>query len=232
MPYAFVLTATFPVTANEVYEAWLDSRSHSAMTGGEAIMSDALGDEVSAWDGYITGRNVELVPGRRIVQSWRTDNFTDEQADSIVSVTLEDAPDGGTLLTLIHSNVPDDQRSYEEGGWQTHYFEPMQEYFGRLRAAGAAVPAKAGRRQAEPAATTRGVKANGGKAGGAKLRTAAPKPKSRSKSKARSKAQSRSPAKSKAAAKAKRPAAKRRGPKAVRRAGKKQKRASRPSRRR
>ena len=35
----------------------------------------------------------------------------------------------GTLLTLEHSNVPDEHKSYEEGGWQSNYFEPMIVYF-------------------------------------------------------------------------------------------------------
>lgn len=139
MPYAFTLTTAIPASAQEIYDSWLDSLLHSEMTGGKASMSDAIDAEVSAWDGYITGRNLELVPGERIVQSWRTTQFTDEHEDSIVTVTLEEVEDG-TLLTLVHSDVPEGQTSYEQGGWQEHYFEPMKEYFatrkrGRVTAA-------------------------------------------------------------------------------------------------
>src|SRR5882757_1287137 len=111
MPYGFRLNAIIPASAQEIYEAWLDSRGHSRMTGSKAAMSDQIGAEVSAWGGYISGRNIELVPGERIVQSWRTSQFTDEHGDSIVTVTLESVG-GGTLLTLVHSNVPDGQTSY------------------------------------------------------------------------------------------------------------------------
>ena len=69
----------------EIYQAWLDSLAHSEMTGGEANMSDQIGAEVSAWDGYISGRNLELVPGERIVQSWRTSEFADEHGDSVIT---------------------------------------------------------------------------------------------------------------------------------------------------
>ena len=75
---------------------------------------------------------VELIPGERIVQTWRTSEFTDEHEDSVISIVLAEVEDG-TLLTLEHSNVPDDQRSYEESGWQSHYFEPMIAYFAGLR---------------------------------------------------------------------------------------------------
>ena len=90
MPYDFTLTAVIPASAREIYEAWLDSVAHSEMTGGQARVSDEIGAEMSAWDGYITGRNLELVPHERIVQSWRTTEFTDEHGDSIITVTLED----------------------------------------------------------------------------------------------------------------------------------------------
>lgn len=145
MPYTYTLTTTIPASAQEIYDAWLDSIGHSEMTGGAAEMSDELGAEISAWDGYISGRNLELVPGERIVQSWRTTKFSDEHEDSIITVTLEELDDG-TLLTLVHSNVPDDHRSYEEGGWHSRYFVPMQAYF----AAAELEPEEPGPEQAAP----------------------------------------------------------------------------------
>ncbi len=142
MPYAFTLTTTVPASAQEIYEAWLDSLAHTEMTGSEAVMSDEVGAEVAAWDGYISGRNLELVPGERIVQSWRTTAFDEEHEDSIITLTLEEVEDG-TLLTLVHSRVPDGQTSYQEGGWEKHYFEPMIAYFAERKQAGAPRKAKA-----------------------------------------------------------------------------------------
>ncbi len=135
VPYAFALTTTIPASAQEIYDAWLDSLAHSQMTGGEASTSDEIGAEFSAWDGYITGHNLELVPCERMVQSWRTTQFTDENEDSIITLTLEEVEDG-TLLTLVHSNVPDGHTSYEQGGWQEHYFAPMKEYFAKRKQTG------------------------------------------------------------------------------------------------
>ena len=126
------MTATIPASPEEIYQAWLDSIGHSEMTGSEATMSDEVGAEVSAWDGYISGRNLELVPGERIVQSWRTTEFGDEDEDSVITVVLQETEDG-TLLTLEHGNVPDEHKSYEEGGWQSNYFEPMVAYFTELK---------------------------------------------------------------------------------------------------
>ncbi len=151
MPYSFTLTTTIPASPQEVYEAWLDSLAHTEMTGGEANVSGEIGAEVSAWDGYISGRNLELVSGERIVQSWRTSEFSDEHEDSIITLTLEEVEDG-TRLTLEHTNVPDEQRSYEEGGWQENYFEPMVAYFAeRKQGAAETSPEKAAKKSAPKA---------------------------------------------------------------------------------
>jgi uncharacterized protein YndB with AHSA1/START domain len=133
MPYDFSLTALIPASPQAVYEAWLDSRGHSRMTGGEAEMSATVGGVFTAWDGYISGQNLELVPNTRIVQSWRTTQFTEQDADSVIAVTLAPA-DGGTLLTLEHTSVPVGHTGYEQGGWEHSYFTPMKEYFSGLEA--------------------------------------------------------------------------------------------------
>jgi uncharacterized protein YndB with AHSA1/START domain len=153
MPYNFTLTARIPASPQEIYDAWLDSVAHSAMTGSEAIMSDALGDQVSAFDGYITGRNLELVPCERIVQSWRTTEFAGDHEDSLITVTLEEA-DGGALLTLVHTNVPE-RTSYKQSGWEEYYFEPMKAYFSELKGTGATKKARSKKRKAAPKKATK-----------------------------------------------------------------------------
>jgi activator of HSP90 ATPase len=130
MSYDFELVCKLPASPQAVYEAWLSSAGHSAMTGAKAKASKTVGDAYSAWDGYIIGRNLELDPGRRIVQSWRTTAFGPEDPDSTVTVEL--TPLGAaTRLTLRHGGVPDGQTSYENGGWREFYFEPMLAYFAR-----------------------------------------------------------------------------------------------------
>ena len=129
--YEFTLTCHLPATPVEVYDAWLDSRRHSQMTGGAAKMSRRVDAAVSAWDGYITGKNLELTPGVRIKQSWRTSEFPDDHPDSTIVVSL--APlKSGCELTLKHTGVPDGQTSYELEGWKSQYFLPMADYFAKL----------------------------------------------------------------------------------------------------
>lgn len=133
MSYDFELSSTIPATPQAVYQAWLDSAAHSAMTGGEAEASSQLGAPHSAWDGYITGKNLELGPGMRIVQTWRTSRFAVDDPDSTITVVLTPVKTG-TKLTLTHRGVPDGQTSYQKHGWRDHYFEPMKAYFAAQRA--------------------------------------------------------------------------------------------------
>jgi len=54
-----------------VYDLLADSRKHTAFTGRQAIISRKIGGTFSIGKSDVTGINVDLVPGRRIVQAWR-----------------------------------------------------------------------------------------------------------------------------------------------------------------
>jgi activator of HSP90 ATPase len=127
MAIEFDISALIPATPQEVYAAWLSSEGHSQMTGGFASVTAEVGGEFEAWDGYISGKNLELEQGKRIVQSWRTTEFKDDDPDSRLEITLEPLGDQ-TKLTLRHTGLPPHGGQYEQG-WVENYFEPMKEYF-------------------------------------------------------------------------------------------------------
>ena len=124
----FSVSATFNAKAQDIYNAWLSSEGHTAMTGGEASCGAQEGEEFSAWDGYIWGKNLALRPNKRILQSWRTSEFSDDEEDSELEVILEET-NGQTKVTLNHKNLPAHGEQYIKG-WDKHYFIPMKEYFG------------------------------------------------------------------------------------------------------
>ncbi len=131
MPETFTLRSTIPALPKAVYDAWLDGKKHGDMTGGDATCEARVGGQFTAWDEYIEGTTLELTPGRRIVQSWRTFEFPPNAPESRLEILLE--PVGGsTRLTLIHSNIPEGQAAAYKKGWEDHYFAPMQEYFARF----------------------------------------------------------------------------------------------------
>ena len=123
----FILKRSFNTTAKKIYDTWLSSEGHTKMTGGSAIVSDIIGDKFTAWDGYIEGGNIDLEPNKRILQTWRTSQFEEDEEDSKIEVLLNEV-DGKTELTLIHTNLSESGEHYKNG-WQDHYFEPMAKYF-------------------------------------------------------------------------------------------------------
>ena len=130
MAYDFELSDVLPASPKAVYEAWMSTAGHTAMTGADAKVDPRPGGAFEAWDGYITGVTLALEPGRRIVQSWRTSDFVVGDEDSQIDVVLEPS-DGGCAVFLRHTNVPDGHRGYEDGGWEDNYFAPMRAYFTR-----------------------------------------------------------------------------------------------------
>lgn len=125
----FTLKTEIDASAEEIYTAWLSSEGHTNMTGGAATISEEIGASFTAWDGYIEGKNIDLEPPYRILQSWRTSQFEEQEKDSQLEVLLNQA-NGKTKLTLIHTNVPDSGEHYIKG-WDESYFQPMKDYFSK-----------------------------------------------------------------------------------------------------
>jgi activator of HSP90 ATPase len=133
MSYDYELTDVLPAEPRAVYDAWMSSNGHAAMTETDCSIDPCVGGEYTCGSGYMHGRTLVLEPHRRIVQTWRTVEFGADDPDSEIEILLEPIA-GGTKLTLHHRNVPDGQLEYEHGGWQDNYFEPMKAYFGERKA--------------------------------------------------------------------------------------------------
>ena len=132
MKTKFSVSTRLPATPEQVFRAWLSSEGHSAMTGSAATAEPRVGGKFTAWDGYITGKTVELKPYNLIVQAWRTTEFSNTDPDSRIEIVLKPV-EGGTKLSLFHSDVPEGQAESYESGWEESYFAPMREYFAGLK---------------------------------------------------------------------------------------------------
>jgi uncharacterized protein YndB with AHSA1/START domain len=124
----FKLTTTIPASPSTVYNAWLTSKIHAAMTGGEAICTKRKGGSFTTWDQYIHGKNIELRANEYIKQSWRTVEFKEDQPDSLLEIILEPKGKNQCKLTLIHSELTPADIKYKQG-WEDSYFIPMKAYF-------------------------------------------------------------------------------------------------------
>ena len=120
-------TVVLAAPPHAVFEALLDSRKHAAFTGARASISRRVGGKMSAWDGYIRGRNLRIEKDQVIVQSGRTTEFESRDADSQVMFHLS-KKGRGTRLMFVHSKVPDRLAEELRQGWIDHYWMPLKAY--------------------------------------------------------------------------------------------------------
>ena len=119
-------TVTFKASPHDVYEALMDSKKHAAFSGGKASISRMVGGKISAYDNYIAGKNIELVPDKKIVQDWRSVDWP-EGYFSRVTFKFTAVPEG-TRLDFIHADVPEGTEEEFKQGWIDNYWEPMKRY--------------------------------------------------------------------------------------------------------
>jgi len=86
-------------------------------------LSTHAGGSFSLFAGYIAGRQLELVPDRRIVQAWRAVSWP-EGAYSIARFELSDQG-GSTRLAFEHTGFPKGEALHLVAGWQEHYWGPL-----------------------------------------------------------------------------------------------------------
>jgi len=123
---------TIPASPSEVYAAFLSAKKHSKFTGSPATTNARARAKFTAWDGYISGKNLELVRGKKIVQEWKTTEWPDGYPPSRLELTL--VPKGkGTELTMVHSEVPADQVEEYAQGWPESYWGPLKKYFAKKK---------------------------------------------------------------------------------------------------
>jgi uncharacterized protein YndB with AHSA1/START domain len=116
----------FKAPPTTIYDLLADSRRRTEVTGREALMSNKVGGRFSTDAGQVTGVNVDLVPGRRLVQAWRRKDFP-EGIYSMAAITLAPTPNGGTELVLTHRGVPKHLIDQIESYWRLTCWAPMKE---------------------------------------------------------------------------------------------------------
>jgi len=113
----------------KVYRTYLNAKTHSAFTGSKATSNPKVGGKMTAWDGYIEGKFLELVEGRKIIQEWKTTEWPEGYPLSLLELDFRPASKGRTRLNMIHSKVPLEQADKYYEGWLSMYWEPLRQYF-------------------------------------------------------------------------------------------------------
>jgi activator of HSP90 ATPase len=129
----------FKAGRKRVYEALIDASQFNKVTQQSAAartnmvplnkpasISRELGGAFSLFGGYITGRQLELLSGERIVQAWRVGSW-DPGIYSIVKFELT-GDDSATKLIFDHTGFPKGDAEHLAQGWKTNYWEPLAKF--------------------------------------------------------------------------------------------------------
>jgi len=112
---------------NEIYEAFMDAKKHSKFTESKAKVSREIGGSFSIFEGSLSGKNVELIQDKKIVQTWRGDGDNWPKGYySTITLVLEPVDDG-TLIKFSQTDIPEGAYESVKEGWNTYYWEPLKE---------------------------------------------------------------------------------------------------------
>jgi activator of HSP90 ATPase len=122
-------TVTFKASPREVYDMLMNSGKHASLSGEPAKISRKVGGAFTAWGEHISGINLVLKPGRKIVQAWRATGWWPDHY-SIAIFDIEKIK-GGSKLRFTQIGIPPNRYSGHYRGWIEAYWTPMKEIFAR-----------------------------------------------------------------------------------------------------
>ena len=104
-------------------------QKHASFTGGKAQISREVGGAYTAYDDYIAGKNIELVPDKKIVQDWRA---VDWPGRLFLPHYLEFSavPEGSAHGFHTCGSAGKAPKEFTQG-WTENYWEPMKAYFAK-----------------------------------------------------------------------------------------------------
>lgn len=130
---------TLDAGPQRVYEALTRSKDFDTITrlsDGAVLLKAAgatptsisteAGGPFTLFGGHITGRNIEMLPGERLIQAWRAGNWK-AGAYSIAAFYLT-AEGTKTRLDFEHRGFPAGEGASLAQGWQSHYWEPLAKF--------------------------------------------------------------------------------------------------------
>ena len=131
--------ASFKANRKRVYDALtVTSQFDKVVSMGAAVRSGAklgnaptkvspvTGAAFTIFGGHIIGRNLEMVPGQRIVQAWRVVDWEPGVFSVVKFDLLEDG--SGCKIIFDHTGFPKGQAEHLAEGWKGNYWEPLQKF--------------------------------------------------------------------------------------------------------
>jgi activator of HSP90 ATPase len=112
---SFVQKIYFEAPIEHIYQTLTDSNGISAFTLAPATMDNKPGGLFSILDGAISGTQVEIIPLKKIVQTWRFQTWPEKHYSTVTWNFTEER--GGTLVILTQTDIPSSDLERTRNGW-------------------------------------------------------------------------------------------------------------------
>ena len=129
----------FKASLKRVYEALTDAKQFQKVTLLSAAVQSGMakgnipaemvsepGGPFKFFNGFIVGRNLELVPNERIVQAWRVAYWPAGDWSLVKFVLVEQGSD--TKLIFDHTGFPKGDADHLLEGWNGNYWQPLAKF--------------------------------------------------------------------------------------------------------
>ena len=118
-------------TPHDIYETIMDSKKHTKLSRQPTTVSRRVGGAFKVGHD-LEGKNLKLTKDRRIVQTWRANNWPKGTYSKATFAFARAA--GGTRVTFTQTGVPDQFYGEISKGWREYYWTPLRKQFGSRRA--------------------------------------------------------------------------------------------------
>lgn len=114
-------------SAKDIYHALLSTDEHSKIIGDKANVSDKVGGTFTTFSGYAEGKNIELIPNEKIVQTWRASDWPPGHF-STITFRFKNT-DNGAEIYFTQENLPQGTIDEFDAGWKDNYWDNIIEFF-------------------------------------------------------------------------------------------------------
>ncbi|XP_034668170.1 activator of 90 kDa heat shock protein ATPase homolog 1 [Drosophila subobscura] len=122
------MTEEFHCNANDLYNALTKPDMVSAFTRAPAKVDPVRGGEFVLYGGNVLGKFEELIPEKKIQQSWRLKNWSSGHYSNVL-IELEETS-SSTMMTLKQTGIPATEYDAMKTNWHRYYWHSIKQTFG------------------------------------------------------------------------------------------------------
>lgn len=119
-------SVTLPASQHEVFELIMDAKKHGKFTGSKVAMSRKVGGKFAVFGGGLSGKNLQIVKDKKIVQAWQCKMEGWPKEHFSRAIFFFKKARSGMKLEFLQTGVPAACFKMVSDGWRKFYWEPMK----------------------------------------------------------------------------------------------------------